>query len=187
MKRTSNKKALHSVQLITSALLRLMENETFEEITVSQLCQEAQVSRNAFYRNFNSRMDVLNALFRTKFEKLFALINEERIYPLNMPEHKDAGPAIRLHFKYWYNERDFLKILYRHRLFFGFQEEFSRNFNDYACQYYFTKNQVDPNEQEILYYQISSSFTGMLYMWTKHDFKESIDMISELFMLKPFS
>ena len=39
----SNKTALLSQKLITEAMLRLLENKTFSEINVSDICREADV------------------------------------------------------------------------------------------------------------------------------------------------
>ncbi|WP_079908707.1 TetR/AcrR family transcriptional regulator [Paenibacillus sp. 32352] len=46
-------------QQITNSLLGLMEHYPFEEITVTQIVQNAGVGRASFYRNYNSRKDVI--------------------------------------------------------------------------------------------------------------------------------
>ncbi len=47
------------MERITRATLCLLEDHELSDISVSQICQTAQVSRNSFYRNFESREDVL--------------------------------------------------------------------------------------------------------------------------------
>ena len=47
------------MERITRATLGLLEAHELSDISVSQICQTAQVSRNSFYRNFESREDVL--------------------------------------------------------------------------------------------------------------------------------
>lgn len=47
------------VESITQALLELMEQKPFGEITVSELCDRAGVSRISFYRNYSSMPDIL--------------------------------------------------------------------------------------------------------------------------------
>lgn len=41
-----------SIRLICDALWSLMEKKAFSEISVSEVCQTATVSRNTFYRRF---------------------------------------------------------------------------------------------------------------------------------------
>ena len=47
------------INCLTVATLQLMERKAFSEITVSELCKRAGVSRVSFYRNFNSIQDIL--------------------------------------------------------------------------------------------------------------------------------
>ena len=60
MTTTSNRpQAVLSRQLIMDALLRLMERCDFQKITINQICQEAGVARQTFYRHFKDRQEVL--------------------------------------------------------------------------------------------------------------------------------
>lgn len=47
------------VERITQATLALLEEHELSGITVSQICEAAQVSRNSFYRNFECKEDVI--------------------------------------------------------------------------------------------------------------------------------
>ncbi len=55
----SNKSALLSQKLISDALLKLLEDKPFSEISVSDLCREAQVSRQTFYSLFGTKENVI--------------------------------------------------------------------------------------------------------------------------------
>lgn len=48
--------------LIKKALIRLLNNKSYMDITVSDLVKEAGVARASFYRNFNSTNDVLDRI-----------------------------------------------------------------------------------------------------------------------------
>ena len=62
MNGSKNPSALRSKKEITDALLRLMEQYPYNEITVKQIVLEAGVVRKTFYRNFTSKDDVLDAM-----------------------------------------------------------------------------------------------------------------------------
>ncbi|HAG13345.1 MAG TPA: TetR family transcriptional regulator [Ruminococcus sp.] len=62
-----NKTALLSQQMISDALLRLLEIESFAEISISTLCKEAQVSRQTFYSLFGTKENVVIYLLQTHF------------------------------------------------------------------------------------------------------------------------
>ena len=46
-------------ECITTALLQMMENTPFEDIAITDLVKKAGVGRVSFYRNFESKKDVL--------------------------------------------------------------------------------------------------------------------------------
>ena len=54
-----NKTALLSQRLIADALMRLLRVKRFSDITVSELCREAQVSRQTYYTLFGSLENVI--------------------------------------------------------------------------------------------------------------------------------
>ena len=68
MYKTKNPSAIRSQKDITKALLNLMNEYPYEEISVKQILIDAKLARKTFYRNFESKDDVLLSLIR---EKLF--------------------------------------------------------------------------------------------------------------------
>lgn len=61
MNNTKNPNAVRSKNMITDALLKLMEKYPYKEITVKQIVLETDLVRKTFYRNFSSKDDVLNS------------------------------------------------------------------------------------------------------------------------------
>lgn len=55
----TNKTALQSQQQIASAMMALMAEKPFSQITVSELCKVAGISRQTFYTLFTSRENVM--------------------------------------------------------------------------------------------------------------------------------
>lgn len=53
---------------LTDALLELMEEKPFGEITISELCGRAGVGRTSFYRNFETKEAILKAHIRDLFQ-----------------------------------------------------------------------------------------------------------------------
>lgn len=64
MYHSDNPSAIRSKNEITSALLGLMKQCRYQEITVKQIILETDLTRKTFYRNFNSKDDVLISLIR---------------------------------------------------------------------------------------------------------------------------
>lgn len=51
---------LYVVEHITDAVLKLMQTTHLDDISISQICEEAGVGRASFYRNFDSKEDVIS-------------------------------------------------------------------------------------------------------------------------------
>ena len=62
-----NEKAIRSQQAIACALLRQMECEPYDAISISALCRAAGVSRPTFYSLFGSKDDVVSFLLRESY------------------------------------------------------------------------------------------------------------------------
>lgn len=60
----SNKEANQlTKESIETALLFLLEKKDLKQISISELVRKAGVSRNAFYRNYKSKEDILEAYY----------------------------------------------------------------------------------------------------------------------------
>ena len=87
------------LESLTSALIGLMKTKSFDKITVTELCEKA-VSADFFYRNYNSKQDILVKYlaactnewwqeFSQKPEKEFY----ENFWPSLLDELKTEGTA----------------------------------------------------------------------------------------------
>ena len=79
-----NKTAIQSQYMIADALFRLMKRKTFQQITVTEICDEAAVGRKTFYRNFELREDVIDFWLDLRCEEcrevLLPVPTEEQLY-----------------------------------------------------------------------------------------------------------
>ena len=62
-----NEKAIRSQQAIACALQELMEQEPYDQISISALCRAAGVSRPTFYSLFGSKDDVVSFLLQESY------------------------------------------------------------------------------------------------------------------------
>ena len=78
MYRSDNPSAIRSQKEITDALLLLMHEHPYNEITIKQILLESKLARKTFYRNFDSKDDVLLSLLRKELEAYFSIVNNAR-------------------------------------------------------------------------------------------------------------
>lgn len=69
---SSNPSAVRSKKEITQALLTLMRQHPYSQISVKQIIMEAKLARKTFYRNFENKDDVLLSLLRSILREYYA-------------------------------------------------------------------------------------------------------------------
>ena len=58
--RKTDRRTLYTVGVIKDSLLELLEQNSFDKITVASLCRQAEITRATFYLHFQSLDEVLN-------------------------------------------------------------------------------------------------------------------------------
>lgn len=66
MNQSQNPSSIRSRKEITEALLKLMELYPYNEISVKQIILETDLARRTFYRNYESKEDVLDSVITDK-------------------------------------------------------------------------------------------------------------------------
>lgn len=97
---------LYVVEHITGTVLNLMQQNPLGELSISQICDDAGVGRASFYRNFESKEDVV----RKYLEKL---IQEWGKDYESKGEPAYFSASLLRHF---YKHKDFYLLLYRQGL-----------------------------------------------------------------------
>ena len=75
MNNSDNPSAIRSRNEITQALLTLMKSTPYNEISVKQIILEAGLARKTFYRNYESKDDVLISLIKKTLHNYYNIVN----------------------------------------------------------------------------------------------------------------
>lgn len=95
---------------LENGLLQLMLHKKYEDISISDLCQQMQIPRKSFYRYFSGKDGALYALIDHTLSDYFQM-------PL--PDRRSRGDAVEdlcLFFTFWHEHRCFLDALIRNSL-----------------------------------------------------------------------
>lgn len=103
MNTTNGKIAEQSKQKMVKALLLVMKQYTFKEITVTQIAQEAKLSRKTFYRLFSGKADVLTLLFDGLFYDCLSQIKEQKVH--------SYWDVVQLYFNFWEERKDLMILM----------------------------------------------------------------------------
>lgn len=130
MYKGNNKTAITSQNMIADALLRMLKDNKFSEISISALCKEAQISRQTFYTLFSSKENVVKFIFDNNYKSLNDLYkNKERL---------DLETVCKAYCSYVIDNYEFLSILIENKLATVIYNSFKKPF--ISCNKLILKN-----------------------------------------------
>lgn len=158
--------AQHQKQ-ITDALLQLLQKIPFEEITVTQLCQAAGVSRRIFYHLFSSKTGALHALV------------DQRLLAMGEPV-PGVQDVVLAFFLYWKDQGAFLDAMCANGFVGLLPERMIENMlrEEYDLIYWLRQRGWS-REREVLIFSISGSM-GLVYDWYHTGFEKSPEEMAQL-------
>ena len=104
MNTTNGRIAEQSKEKLANALLTVMKQYSFKEITITQLAQEANLSRKTFYRLFADKDEVLSYLFQNLYIECFEQIKSQHT--------QHYWDIVQCYFDFW-EERKSLLLLFK--------------------------------------------------------------------------
>lgn len=116
-KNIGNRKALRSQKKISQALIDLMADRPYEEITISKLTDHAGLSRRTFYRNYTSKDDIINQYYHSIWEEYTEKVQKE--------EDTSLTNIALVFFNIIYKHRELLSLFNQNNLFYLFLNQVS--------------------------------------------------------------
>lgn len=98
------------IEHITKSLLELLENKMIEDITISELCHSAGIGRASFYRNFNSKEDILKVYINQLFDVWKSNWEKSNSLPISF--------GIGMIFEHFEQHKAFYRLLKERRLIY---------------------------------------------------------------------
>ena len=153
---------------VAESLLALMQKMPYEDITVTQLCQTAGVTRRVFYHLFSNKQGALHALVDHK------ILGVES-YNLEL---RDESLRFLL---YWKDQKGFLDALSENDLSGLLLERMINKVleEDYDILYWLKRSGWADNSKEVLIFGLSG-LVGLIYSWYYSDFQQKPEELAAL-------
>ena len=156
---------------IVDALLLLMNEKEFDDISITEICDKASVSRMAYYRNYYTKKDII-----IEYLKDIATDFKKQSHSFSKNNEYTNKNVIRFLFTYFKKYAYFIKTLRKANLSGLLQE----CLNQYLENEIIFKDQISTYEKYHMY-----SYSGALYnvymKWIDNDMQESIEEMTEIF------
>lgn len=154
---------------IVQALFKLMSENEYEKISVTDIAEKAGVGRATFYRYFKRKEDVLIYYFEHN-KKNFVF--SQRYYPRCKNDYRDVAKTAFVMFK---NNMEQLKLIRRARLEYIYLDYLNKCFSEAFASDYSDKNKFAP-------YIYSGMLFNVSMAWLDNDCKESVEELAQMFI-----
>jgi len=153
-------------KVLAESLKGLMQEKTFEKISISDICEKCQMNRKSFYYHFIDKYDLVNWIFDTEF-----------IATVQKTLDVDSWQVILSIGELLYNNRSF----YKKALQIQGQNSFSEHFHEMMYSIISTRFSDLVGIGEDCAFQ-TSFFTDAIVMAYKKWMIEESDMTPEMFL-----
>lgn len=159
---------------LEKSLLTLLNTRQYQDISVKDICMEADIPRRTFYHYFESKEDVLNSIIQDLMEHCFL----EVMFELRLGIDNMKASFVRI-FRFWDGDnRTKLDALIRNGLesrLMTWSHQFIR-----AEQFGFLANStLDPKLVEIGLMVGVTDFFSLLFYWSRNGYQESAEKMAE--------
>lgn len=171
-KETTNITALRSKTWITESLLKLMEEKDFTKITITEIIKNADLTRQTFYRNFDSKEDILYEYVNKLFESCFDEIEK-------IPE-KNMRMILITYFQYWHKNKDFLLLMTKNKLIHKTMDFYYPYMNKHFNQSIIKFSGNSNSEIDYMKYFLLGGLIQVKTHWLENGFLETPTELADL-------
>ena len=161
---------------VTDTLLDMMKKMPFEDISVTQLCRNAGITRRIFYHLFSNKTGALHALL------------DSRILGIESYGREMENDSVRF-FRYWKEQKPFLDALWENEMSGLLMERMINSVltEDYDVLYWLRSHGWNKNSQEVIIFGLSG-LMGLLYSWYYSGFRQEPEELAALVeqILRPY-
>lgn len=165
----NNPTALHSVEWLADALLSLMEEQDYSKITVKDICNKADLSRQTFYNFFIGKDDIIRFCIHECYSEMVAKLSEKA--PITLAD------ITRQLMETLYNNQKLMGLIVRHGLDYLLELELVSVIQVFAEQ----MSPVPAGEMDQYATAfLSGAITHMILYWFKAEKPAAQEQLSEL-------
>lgn len=167
----TTEKTTNQQRQFETTLLDMLQAQTYESISISELCREAGMSRKTFYRLFDAKADVL-----------FALVDHTLLDYQKYEQDATVGPG-GLHrcFAFWREQKPLLDALDSNGVISLLMDRSIRLISTEDADLVHILGADEENAFETLLFSINAIYS-LIFYWHSTGYEKSIDEMSALMM-----
>ncbi len=155
---------MKSKDKIVQSLIELMKTHEFEEITVKNISELAEVNRSTYYRNFKSKEDII----KYKLESIM----DEYLEEFESKHDRTKEAYIRTILETFLKHEEFLKIIHKQNQSYILQKVLVNYFNNIL-------RDASKREMYQVYYHIGGIY-NFIICWIENDMNDQPESLAKI-------
>ncbi len=182
----SESKYFNTAKKMDKALISLLEEKSFEYITVSEICKRANVNRSTFYLHYENTVDLLNETARFLLDDFIAYFNDDRKNIANklMESSLDelnfiSDEYLHPYLSYIKDNKSVFSTVLLHSVSFGFNEIFQKLYENIFNPILERYNYPSADRKYAMMFYLNG-ITAIVKEWLKDKCEKSIQEVSQI-------
>ncbi|GIN39574.1 TetR/AcrR family transcriptional regulator [Heyndrickxia oleronia] len=175
----SDKRVRRTKLQLKQAFIKLMEEKSYDQITVTDIVNRADYNRATFYRHYNVKEELAEEMIA---DKTTALVETFK-YPYkrkNMIHLNSLSPSDIIVFDHIMENRDFYKLWRKFQSIPGFEESFLQSIAKFIKKDITLLTPHDPHLDNNLYTTFyANGILGLILDWIKNGLEPHPDYMAE--------
>ena len=161
-----------------NSLTELSKQYPFNKITVKMLCDQAELSRNAFYFHYKDINDLLKSIEEDVVNEIVSLL--ETLEKVDFPEN--VYVSVESLINIFDERRDTVLMLFDKNYSVSFTTKMSKVYSDFYYRYFCRLHHRDDKKvrYDFFYMFLSSGFYGILRHWLENPDLMSKEELTQL-------
>lgn len=170
-----NQRVAVSKKLLKNAIVKILKKKNIKDISIRELCEEAEINRTTFYRHYDSPHDVLIEI-ELEFVKSFL-----ETYILS-DSTKESQKYITYMCEYMYENKETVTLFIRNNTDIDFTQIFQSLSEEFLSSrtVLYKGHAVDEDTMRLMKTLFSHGIYAVVRQWLIEDIPKSPDEISEL-------
>ncbi|MDR6123521.1 AcrR family transcriptional regulator [Bacillus sp. SLBN-46] len=178
MQTINDKRMKRTKLMFHHALLLLLQEKTFEEISISDIVRKAEVNRGTFYYHYEQKEDLLEEMVNTVINNMVVAFRK----PFKPYQKMDINEiSIIPLFEHFLENRVFYTTMLSNRVPIHLDERLLQTMEKnylHNLEFFFPLDEKDVNKELFYSYKVHG-LIGFILNWIKNDFQYPITYMAE--------
>lgn len=179
MDKNIDKRVRRTKTQLKQAFIKLMEEKSYDQITVKDIVNQADYNRATFYRHYNFKEELAKEIISDKTMELIETFkypyNRKALIHMNTLSHSDI-----IIFDYIMENKDFYKLWEKFKSIPGFEESFLHSIAKFFKKDIILLTPNDSNLDNNLYTSFyANGILGLIMDWIKNGLEPAPDYMAK--------